>query len=50
MGTTFDELCVQFDALLEQLKQASGSKERRAVLCDIADLVLKIDELLSSEA
>ena len=49
MSTTFDELCVQFDTLLTQLKQANGSKERRAVLCDIANLVLEIDALLSGD-
>jgi hypothetical protein len=47
--STFQELCVKFDALLIQLKQANGSKERRAILCDIADLVLAMDELLSTE-
>jgi hypothetical protein len=49
MRTQFQELCVQFETLFKQLKQARGPKERRAVLCDIADVVLELDALLSDE-
>ena len=49
MGTEFQMLSVQFETLCIQLKQAKGAVERRAVLCDMAEIILELDQLLSIE-
>jgi hypothetical protein len=47
MSTRFEELCLQFETLLAQLKQAKRPKERTAILSDMAEVILELDELLS---
>jgi hypothetical protein len=47
MSTPFEELCLRFETLLTQLKQAQRPKERAVILSDMAEVILELDKLLS---